>query len=203
MKRLTLHPNCHIKPYQNKKKYLFSVVTLMLALPALALDVLNLRTEDYRNPVGIDRSTIHLSWQLDSELRGVVQTSYAVQIATDAAFGNVVWESGTVISDQNIFVELKGFSPKAETRYYWRVTVCDNKGGTATSAEKAYFETGLAPAGEDNPWNGTQWIKASTAMQGSEQEGPVTDYEVEVKFTVKQLAAGLIFAASDHSNYYM
>ena len=30
-----------------------------------------------------------------------------------------------------------------------------------------------------------------------------TDYEVEVKFTVKQLAAGLIFAASDHSNYYM
>ena len=171
-----------------------------MALPAFALDVVGLRTEDYFNPIGIDRSNIHFSWQLQSEQRGVLQTAYNVEVASDANFGNIIWSSGNTESDQSIFVEAKGFTPAAETRYYWRVTVSDNKGQTATSTEKAYFETGLmTPDG----WDGTQWIKASTNEQGSEGEASVTDYKVEVKFNVKQLAAGLIFAASDHSNYYM
>lgn len=182
------------------KNLLFSFLVCMTVSSAFALDVTGLRTEDYHNPVGIDKSNVHFSWQLQSDLRGVMQTSYNVQIASDASFGNVVWESGTIESDKSVFVEASGFTPSAETRYYWRVTVTDNKGESATSTEKAYFETGLMTA---NAWNGTHWIKASTNEAGSETEGPVTDYEVEVKFSVKQLAAGLIFAASDHSNYYM
>ena len=182
-------------------KRLFFIFSCLVATSAYALDVTNLRTEDHRNPVGLDKSAVHLSWQLQSEQRAVVQTSYSVQIATDAAFGKVVWESGVVSSDQSVNVEAKGFTPAAQTRYYWRVTVGDNKGETATSTEKAYFETGLMAA---NAWNGTYWIKASSSPSGEEEGGlPVTDYEVEVKFNVKQLAAGLIFAASDHSNYYM
>ena len=113
----------------------------MLAVSAFALDITGLRTEDYRNPVGIDKSSIHFSWQLQSEQRGVMQTSYSLQIASDAAFGNVVWESGTVNSDQSVYVEASGFTPASQTRYYWRVTVSDNKGETATSTEKAYQTT--------------------------------------------------------------
>ena len=172
----------------------------MLAISAFALDVTSLRTEDYRNPVGIDKSTIHLSWQLQSEQRCVLQTAYSVQIARDASFGDIVWESGNVSSDQSVGVEAKGFRPEAETRYYWRVTVSDNKGETATSKEKAYFETGLMRA---DAWNSTRWIKATTSPSGEDGGGLVTDYEVEVKFNIKSLAAGLIFAASDHNNYYM
>lgn len=123
------------------KKVCF-LLACLIALPALALDITGLRTEDYLNPVGIDKSSIHFSWQLQSEQRGVLQTSYSLQIATDAAFGNVVWKSGTVNSDQSVYVEAGGFKPSAQTRYYWRVTVSDNKGETATSTEKAYFETG-------------------------------------------------------------
>ena len=181
-------------------KRLFFLLSCLMALPAFALEVTNLRTEDYHNPVGIDRSSIHLSWQLQSEQRGVMQTSYSVQIATDALFGNVVWESAVVNSDQSVDVEAKGFTPAAETRYYWRVTVSDNKGEKATSTEKAYFETGLMST---DAWSSTRWIKATDKEQGAESEEQVTDYEVEVKFNVQQLAAGLIFAASDHNNYYM
>ena len=119
------------------KKLLLSFFMCMAAAWVFALDVTELRTEDYHNPVGIDKSVIHFSWQLQSEQRGVMQTSYNVQVASDASFGNIVWESGTVNSDQSVFVEAKGFTPAAETRYYWRVTVSDNKGGTATSSEKA------------------------------------------------------------------
>ena len=181
-------------------KKLFFLFLCMMALPAFALDIIGLRTEDYYNPVGIDKSAVHFSWQLQSEQRGVLQTSYNLQIATDAAFGNIVWESGAVNSDQCVYVEAKGFKPSAETRYYWRVTASDNKGGTAISTEKAYFETGLMSS---DGWNGTHWIKATELEQGAVGEEQVTDYEVEVKFNIKSLAAGLIFAASDHNNYYM
>ena len=183
------------------EKRLLPLFVWMLASAVYALDVTNLRTEDYHNPVGIDKSKVFLSWQLQSEQRGVVQASYSVQIASDAAFGNVVWESGTVNSDKSVDVEMSGFTPSAQTRYYWRVTVSDNKGETATSTEKAYFETGLMSA---NAWSGTHWIKATNSPSGEDGGTlPVINYEVEVKFNVKSLAAGLIFAASDHNNYYM
>ena len=181
-------------------KSLFSLIGWMLTLSVFALDVTDLRTEDMRNPIGIDQSNIHLSWMLQSSQRAVLQTAYSIQIARDANFGDVVWESGTISSTQSVDVEARGFNPAPETRYYWRVTVSDNKGETATSTEKAYFETGLMKA---DAWNGTHWIKATTSSGGEMEEGSITDYEVEVKFNVKALAAGLIFAASDHSNYYM
>ena len=181
-------------------KSLFSLIGWMLTLSVFALDVTDLRTEDMRNPIGIDQSNIHLSWMLQSSQRAVLQTAYSIQIARDASFGDVVWESGTISSTQSVDVEARGFNPAPETRYYWRVTVSDNKGETATSTEKAYFETGLMKA---DAWNGTHWIKATSSSQGEMEEGSITDYEVEVKFNVKALAAGLIFAASDHSNYYM
>ena len=184
------------------KKILFFILTFVATLSVYALDVNGLRTEDYHNPVGIDKSTVHFSWTLQSMQRGVVQTSYSLQVARDAAFGDVVWESGNVESDQSVNVEAKGFTPAAETRYYWRVTVTDNKGESAVSSEKAYFETGLGQVGE-KAWSGTQWIKVSSNASGEGEDAAPADYEVEVKFNVKQLAAGLIFAASDHSNYYM
>ena len=127
-------------------KSLFSLIGWMLTLSVFALDVTDLRTEDMRNPIGIDQSNIHLSWMLQSSQRAVLQTAYSIQIARDASFGDVVWESGTISSTQSVDVEARGFNPAPETRYYWRVTVSDNKGETATSTEKAYFETGLTKA---------------------------------------------------------
>ena len=183
------------------KRILFSLLVFVTTtFTVYALDVNSLRTEDYYNPIGIDAGTIHFSWILQSGQRSVMQKTYSIQVARDAAFGDVVWESGTVESSQSVDVEARGFKPDAETRYYWRVTITDNKGEMAVSDEKAYFETGLM---KTDAWNVTQWIKAGTNEPGTGEEGSVTDYEVEVKFNIKQLAAGLIFAASDHNNYYM
>lgn len=183
-------------------KRLFSIVAMAIfAMHALALEVGNLRVAGYQNPIGIDVATPVMGWVLESDDRGVMQQSYSIRIATDRDLQNVVWESGTVESDQSVDVVPTGFTADARTRYYWQVTVTDNKGNTATSTEKAYFETGLM---KTTAWNKTKWIKATTLPQGSAGEATVIkDYEVEVKFEIKSLAAGLIFAASDHSNYYM
>lgn len=170
-------------------------------MSAFALEVTNLRTMGYVNPVGIDVQTPVFGWILESDARGVMQQSYSIKVSTDRDFATVVWESGTIQSDQSVDVEAKGFTAQPRTRYYWQVTVTDNKGNVSTSTEKAYFETGLL---KNTAWTKTKWIKATTLPQGSAGEAPVIkDYEVEVKFNIKNLAAGLIFAASDHSNYYM
>ncbi len=177
-------------------------MALAVAVSGLALEVSHLKTEGYTNPIGIDLSTATLSWMLSSDQRGVLQQSYSIRISTDRDFGDVVWESGTIESTQSIHVQAKGFTPKARTRYYWQVTVSDNKGNTATSTEPAYFETGLK---SETAWNKSKWIKTTTAPKGSSESAvtEVKDYEVEVKFEIKQLAAGLIFAAKDHNTYYM
>ena len=181
------------------------VLTLLLAslLPALAwgLDVKNLRTEDYRNPIGIDVACPRLSWELSSERRNTTQVSYHIRIATDAQMGSVVWESGDIASERNVDVLAEGFTAQARTRYYWQVAVTDNHGETAVSQEKAYFETGLM---DDQQWNGATWIKATNTPVGYVPDGEtITDYEITLSFEVQNQAAGFIFGASDHNNFYM
>ena len=92
------------------------LLTGMFSIFAWGLDVRNLRVEDYRNPIGIDVVCPHLSWELSSEVRGTVQQSYNIQIATDAMMGNVIWDSGSIASEKNVDVPLDGFSTQPQTR---------------------------------------------------------------------------------------
>ena len=181
------------------KKLLLPLCLLMIAISMQALEVKNLRTQATINPIGIDIQSPSLSWMLESNQRGVMQTSYSIRIATDAGFANVVWESGQVESDQSSDVQTS-FAPAARTRYYWQVSVTDNKGNTATSTEKAYFETGLMGA---DGWGATKWIKATKNPQGYVAPEEIKNYEMSVEFDIRSVSAGVIFAAKDHNNYYM
>ena len=181
--------------------FIISVFLICLMQSAYALEVSHLKTMAYRNPIGIDVVEPTFSWVLTSDQRGVVQETYSIRIATDRNFQDIVWQSGTISSQESVDVPAKGFSTSPRTRYYWQVSVTDNKGNTATSAENAYFETGL---GSEAGWGEAKWIKTGSGAADQNEDGtPITDYEVEVSFEIKSFAAGLIFAASDHNNYYM
>ena len=185
------------------KRFILFATVCFVAISMFALEVNNLKTQAYTNPIGIDITTPSFSWMLSSTERGVVQVSYNIKVSTERDFSDVVWESGTIESNLSTDVMATGFSPKVRTRYYWQVTVTDNKGNAATSQERAYFETGLKTA---TAWNSAKWIKATTNPKGgdsSDTPSEIKDYEVELKFQIQQLAAGLIFAAKDHNNYYM
>ena len=184
----------------NMKRFFLLMGLWAVSVCMFALEVNNLRTQAYTNPIGIDITTPSFSWMITSTERGVMQTSYSIKVSADREFGDIVWESGTVEGDQSADVQATGFTPKARTRYYWQVTVTDNKGNTAVSTERAYFEIGLKNA---TAWNRAKWIKGTRTPKSGASDAVVKDYEVEVKFQIQQLAAGLIFAAKDHSNYYM
>ena len=180
------------------KKFLLLCLFLTASvLSALSLTVDNLRVQSLRNPSGIDVQAPQFSWVLQSDGRGVVQTSYQLVVTTDAAGSDVVFDSGVVESSESSHVKVSGIPLEGAKRYYWHVTVTDNKGNTATSDEPAFFETGLMQLG----WSGAKWIKASDVKAG-EVGNEVTDYTVEGKVRIERTAAGLCFAMSDAGNFY-
>lgn len=170
---------------------------ILFAGVAHALTVEKLRTLSLTNPVGIDKAPT-FSWILQSDERGVMQKSYRIMVCSDSDCSNIVWDSGVVESDQSVMVSPNHtFAPS--TRYYWKVTVTDNKGNEATSTEKAYFETGLMGTG----WDGAKWIRYSKNPLGYIDENEISDYSISCKFEIAKVAAGLCFGMTDENNYYM
>lgn len=170
---------------------------VLFAGVAHALTVEKLRTLSLTNPVGIDKAPT-FSWILQSDERGVMQKSYRIMVCSDSDCSNIVWDSGVVESDQSVMVSPNHtFAPS--TRYYWKVTVTDNKGNEATSTEKAYFETGLMGIG----WDGAKWIRYSKNPLGYIDENEISDYSISCKFEIAKVAAGLCFGMTDENNYYM
>lgn len=186
---------------------LLSISAFALAgdLCANALDVEHLRTMHLNNPIGIDQETLTFSWNLKSDKRSIRQQSYNIVIASDREMNNVVWSSGYVDSSESVNVKAIGFQPAPTTRYYWTVSVIDNSGESATNTVPAYFETGLMNDG----WSGANWIRKGDvyALPSTPDDKPdfstVKNYSVEADFEIERIAAGIIWGAVDHNNYYM
>lgn len=183
----------------------FMAAVLAASLSAQsAMTVGRLHTMHLTNPIGVDSSPV-FSWIIDSDKRGVVQESYNIKVATDPSLSQVVWESGVISSSESANVKADGFVPSPSTRYYWSVTVTDNYGQSATSKTPAYFETGLMDTG----WSGAQWINAIKTPRRGDDSGSsfdpsaIKNYTVEADFEIERVAAGVIWGAVDHDNYYM
>ena len=93
------------------KKRIFSITLMAFCFIAThALTVSNMRVQGMKNPIGIDSDSPTFSWVLESDQRNVMQKSYSLKVATDAALGNVVWESGAIESDKSVDVGASGLN---------------------------------------------------------------------------------------------
>ncbi len=134
----------------------------------------DLKCEMVKNPLGIDVQQLRLSWNLQSNQRNVVQTSY--QILVSGNMQNLhqnnadVWNSGVVNSDQSLHVQYNGAALQPGKTYYWKVLVQTNK-GKAQTTKTAFFSTGLSKEQWKAKWIGydkasawdsvTQWSRLS------------------------------------------
>jgi alpha-L-rhamnosidase len=128
--------------------------------------VLKLRCEYLNNPVGLDSVKPRLSWQLASELRGVYQSSYRIQVSLGPIFSvnRMVWDSGIVQSEASIHVPYGGPPLLPRTRYCYRVMAETRDGRQSDWSEPAFWETGLLGAEE---WAGAEWIGADIPDEAS------------------------------------
>jgi len=157
-------------------KRIITLLVLFISVQQLTAQVTvsNLRCEMLVNPQGIDVKQPRLSWQLQSNTRNVVQTSY--QILVSSTPQNLqqnkgdVWNSGNISSNQSLHVPYKGAELKPGKTYYWKVLVQTNKGKTAAT-QTAFFSTGLTTELWKAKWIGydkasawdsvTQWSRLS------------------------------------------
>jgi alpha-L-rhamnosidase len=92
----------------------------------------SLRCEYQVDPLAVDDPSPRLSWTIESEDRGVIQTAYRVLVASspELLIRNTgdLWDSGQVPSSQSAHIEYDGSPLISNTTYYWKVRVWDQKG---------------------------------------------------------------------------
>jgi len=149
------------------------------------VSVSDLLTNGLEDPLGIGGEDPRLSWQLDSDRRGVKQTAYQVRLAG-------VWNSGRVNSRRSVDVRYAGPPLASHTEYSWSVRVWTER-GVSDWSDPATFETGLLSPDE---WT-ADWIGAPGI--GAEW----TDYTIEFTASGIHQALGVYFRGRDTANAYM
>ena len=117
-----------------------------------------LTCESIRNPLGIAEQKPRLTWTLASPRRNQQQAAYELIVSDNAALiGQLkanMWESGKVVSSQNLQVPYSGKALKPFTRYFWRVKGYNQNGEASDWSEPAWFETAMLYASD---WK-ADWI---------------------------------------------
>jgi hypothetical protein len=170
------------------------------AAEGAAPTVTHLTTNALENPLGISGEAPRLSWQLDSQRRGVTQSAYEIRVAStpaglDASDTSDRWSSGKVESAQSLDVAYGGPALTSHERYYWSVRVWDDEGAVSAWSAPAWFETGLLEVSE---WT-ADWIGADAKGIGAEW----TDYTVEFTASDINSALGVYFRGRDTEHAYM
>ena len=104
---------------------------------------------DYETaPVGVSHMP-QFAWELVSDKKNVKQKSYKLQIAKDADFTDLIYNSGKTESEESAHVYAEGASLESGKRYFVRAKASDGQEETDWS-ETASFVTALA--GKNGEW---------------------------------------------------
>lgn len=113
----------------------------------------------YYLPQGIDTETPVFAWQLESDRRGRRQAAYRILVSDDdqmlaAGIGNW-WDSGKVISEEQLGVPYAGRALRSFTAYHWKVAVWNEEGEMAWSDPQTLFTGPLRPSQWQAKWVGS------------------------------------------------
>ena len=121
--------------------------------PDIWIDDARLNSET--NPSGIDIERPEFSWKLKSEKRNRYQSAYQIVVLSENT-KDTCWNSGKIISDNNILVKYSGTPLKSVHSYTWKVKIWDNEGKSSRWSDDCFFNTGLF---NETDWK-AQWISS-------------------------------------------
>lgn len=179
------------------KTFFLSAFALASLCASAQTRIVNLRTEALDTPMGIDDARPSFSWQMSSDRYGASQKAYRLTLAgspeaLESGIG-LMYDSGLRYTDQSLNIPYEGRALSGSTRYWWQVSVTDDRNGTVVS-EPTWFETGLMEKG----WSNAQWIGSSETGASKYRALFNVDYDVEVKPGGK---AGFLYSAQDRNNW--
>ncbi|GEM_PF-195983 len=118
----------------------------------------SLRCENLTNPVALETGKPRLSWLVSGSDRGLIQQSYHILVASSAdklaRNEGDLWDSGTVQSDQSIWVSYTGQSLTSRATCFWKVQIATTNGVTSDWSQPATWTMGLMQPGDRH----AQWI---------------------------------------------
>lgn len=156
----------------------------------------NLRTCHLENPMGIDEETPVFSWQMKGEEQGLCQSAYRIVVSDSTENlkeGIYLWDTGKTASGLSVGIPYAGPSLAPKTRYFWQVTVWNQDDKPCTSAEEAFFETGLMGQGMGN----AKWISAPVNDTDKDYDDSDYIYSIHYDMELKDTSAGFIFGAEN------
>ncbi len=134
---------------------LIAQVFLFSSFRSKEYPVSRLQCEHLPTPLGVDVPNPRLSWQINNDQTGILQSAYRILLGTDSISllnnNGYIWDSGKIKSDKQLVKYPGVLAPF--TKYFWKVMVWDQKGREIRSAI-SFFEAGLITS---NNWRG-RWI---------------------------------------------
>ena len=130
-------------------KVLFAFISLLVVSCSTrsSLEVDGLQCENLNEPLGIDNTSPHFSWVLNSKEQGAEQTAYQILVASDKKYlseGKAdLWNSGKMESDKSNGILYQGRPLSSRSFSYWKVRVWDGEGNVSAWSEPACFGVGL------------------------------------------------------------
>src|SRR5215204_1743756 len=136
-----------------------------------------LRCEYRVDPLGVGERIPRLSWTLESEERGQVQSAFRILVAASEgeleAEENLLWDSGRVESGSTIGAEYEGEALRSGSQCVWKVRVWDRTNNPSPYSSPAVFEMGLL---EKSDWEGV-WISAGKSPAGDMEPPSGDEYD--------------------------
>lgn len=173
------------------KKSLIAVLLLCVYQFAISQStVSNLRTENLKDPLGIDAKNPRFSWQIINDARNIMQTAYEIKVENNGA---AVWNSGRVNSDSSVYVHYKGKSLQSNQTYNWQVRVWDNSGQASPWSDAAIFRTGIL---KPSDWK-ANWIEPGFSEDEKWRPCPLMRKE----FTAAQKVKSATVFITSHGMY--
>lgn len=132
---------------------------LLLSLAATtafsqSLTPVQLKCEYLSDPHGLDQTRPRLSWKLESEARGAMQTAYRIVVASTAeklAAGDAdLWDSGKVESDATLHLVYDGKPLGSRQTCFWKVRSWDGEDKASAWSDAAFWSMGLL---DDDDWS--------------------------------------------------
>ena len=120
-----------------------SVVLSTTVSAAKSVEIKELRSEYFSNPLGINETHPRLSWILESNIENQIQSAYQVLVATSPSKLSEkkadLWNSQKLESDQSIQVKYAGMELSSRDICWWKVRVWDKDGKASAWSEPASF----------------------------------------------------------------
>ena len=146
----------------NILKHVIAALTILWSFSGEAqnpISVANLKCDSKADPLGIEVTNPHLSWESTSTERDIRQSSYEVLVSDSPEklqqnTGNI-WDSKIVKSEQSTQVEYAGIPLISGKKYFWKVKIVSQSGKETAWSKPASWQMGLLSTPD---WGKAVWI---------------------------------------------